>query len=311
MLNERVGSQGRMVPEFFGDVVRNNGNPFVADETGETLKGDGYQSRSPPLDIFSKSEKWLTPAPIPTISEWKNREAESLGWSDYISQLIAWAAQASEVFANEIGQATRWSDPIQWNVLSKPQKSRSSRLFAILKAAYSSHPRTNMLISVFGEGMSLQSFGSSGMHAGEANANGYELVRQLTLEFSLRSRAEALTVRASLASKSFTLNSSETTQGSIVSDTIRKMDFECSRYSKLIATLPAHVDSTGLSLPEADMLIMLLKSLPISVRDYCLHHSSEENFSAYRAAARRWEEQQRLFQDIYSDKWLQKRCFPA
>ena len=66
-----------------------------------------------------------------------------------------------------------------------------------------------MLISVFGEGMSLQSFGSSGMRAGEANANGYERVRQLTLDFSLRSRAEALTVRASLASKSFTLSSSE------------------------------------------------------------------------------------------------------
>ena len=50
-----------------------------------------------------------------------------------------------------------------------------------------------------------------------------------------------------------------------MSDTIRRMDFECSRYSKLIATLPSHVDSTGLSLPEADMLLMLLKSLPISV----------------------------------------------
>ena len=297
MLNERVGNQERMVPEFFGDVARNSGVPFVADESGETLLGDGSQSRSPPLDIFSKSEKWLTPAPVPTISEWKSREAEILGWSDYIGQLIAWAAQASEIFANEIGQATRWSDPIQWDVLSKPQKSRSSRLFAILKAAYSNHPRTNMLISVFGEGMSLQSFGSSGMHAGEANANGYELVRQLTLEFSLRSRAEALTVRASLASKSFTLSSSETSPGSIVSDTIRRMDFECSRYSKLIATLPSHVDSTGLSLPEADMLLMLLKSLPISVRDYCLHHSSGENFASYRSAARRWEEQQRLFQD--------------
>ena len=84
----------------------------------------------------------------------------------------------------------------------------------------------------------------------------------------MRSRAEALTVRASLASKSFTLSSSETSPGSIVSDTIRRMDFECFRFSKLIATLPSHVDSTGLSLPEADMLLMLLKSLPISVRDY-------------------------------------------
>ena len=56
------------------------------------------------------------------------------------------------------------------------------------------------------------------MHAGEANANGYELARQLTLESSLRSRAEALTVRAGLASKTFTLSSSETSPGSIVSD---------------------------------------------------------------------------------------------
>lgn len=45
------------------------------------------------------------------------------------------------------------------------------------------------------------------------------------------------------------------------------------------------------------MLLMLLKSLPVTVRDYCLHHSSGENFSAYRSAARQWEEQQQLFQD--------------
>ena len=64
MLNERVGNQERMVPEFFGDVARNSGVPFVADENGETLLGDGSQSRNPPLDIFSKSEKWLTPAPV-------------------------------------------------------------------------------------------------------------------------------------------------------------------------------------------------------------------------------------------------------
>ena len=47
MLNERVGNQERMVPEFFGDVARNSGVPFVADESGETLLG-GSQSCGPP-----------------------------------------------------------------------------------------------------------------------------------------------------------------------------------------------------------------------------------------------------------------------
>lgn len=140
--------------------------------------------------MFSKSEKRLAPAPVPPVNDWKNREGEILGWADYVGQLVAWAAQASEVFASEIGQATRWATAIQWDTLSKPQRSRSSRLFAILRAAFSSHPRTNMLISVCSEGMSLQNFGLGldGMQAGEANANGYELVRQLTLEFSSRSR---------------------------------------------------------------------------------------------------------------------------
>ena len=228
---------------------------------------------------------------------WKNREAEILGWEDYLSQLVAWAAQASEVFASEISQATRWATPVQWDSLSRPQKNRASRLFSILKAAFSGHPRTSMFISVFGEGMSLQSFGSGMMQIGETNANGYELVRQFTLEFSLRSRAEALTVRATLSSKSFSLSGSETTPGSVVSDAIRQMDLECSRYAKLISTFPSHVDSTGLSLPEGDMLLMLLKSLPVSVRDFCLHHSTGENFAAYRSAAPHWEEQQRLFRD--------------
>ena len=227
-----------------------------------TLPGDSRSGNGPNLDVFSKSEKWLAPAPVPPVSDWKNRESEILGWSDYLSQVIAWAAQASEIFASEIGQASRWATKIEWDTLSKAQKSRSSRLFAILKAAFSGHPRTNMLIAVFSEGLSLHSFGGSSMSIGEANANGYELVRQLTLEFSLRSRSEALNVRASLASKSFVLSNSETTPGSIVSDTIRKMDFECSRYSKLIATLPTHVDGTGLALPEAGYAVDVVEKPP-------------------------------------------------
>lgn len=67
MLNERVGNQSRMLPEFFGDIARSSGNPFVPDENGETLIGDGSQTRNQSLDVFSKSEKWLTPAPIPAI----------------------------------------------------------------------------------------------------------------------------------------------------------------------------------------------------------------------------------------------------
>ena len=304
MLGERIQQQQRMTPEFFGDIPRNHGEPFVSDPSRDVISGtdDGYGGgRYMPLDAFSKSEKWLSPAPIPGVDAWKSRDLEILGWAEYSNQLVAWAAQGSEEFANEISHAVKWHGPISWDSLSRPQKNRATRLFSILKAAFSSHPRTNMIIAAFSEGLNVQgglpSFAL--MTEGELKSNGYELLRQLAQEFSLRSRAEALSLRTSLAAKSFTLSPSETTISTVVSDTIRKLDFECNRYLRLISTLPSTVDATGLSLPESDMLMILLRSLPNAVRDFCLHHSTGETFQDYKRSAKRWEEQQRLFQELH------------
>ena len=299
ILAERMQMQGRQIPEFLGDVPRVAGSePFVPDLSREVWTSEESKSKET-LDAFSRSEKWLAPAPVPQVDMWKTRELEILGWSDYLTQLVSWSAQGSELFSNEIAQAAKWPSPIEWGTLSKAQRSRSTRLHAILKSAFVSHPRTSMLISVFGEGMSLSSDGVFGaMPVGQASAHGYEMLRQLSLEFCLRSRGEALSMRASLAVKSFVLSANETTVGSVVSDTIRKLDYECSRYSKLLATLPTNIDPTGLNLPEADILIILLRSLPTVVRDFCLHHSTGESLQAYRRSAMRWEEQHRIFQEV-------------
>ena len=275
---------------------------------GGTEDGYGW-NRYTPLDAFSKSEKWLSPAPSPNVDAWKSRDLEILGWAEYSSQLVAWAAQGSEEFANEISHAVKWHCPTTWDSLTKPQKSRGTRLFSILKSAFSSHPRTNMIIAAFSEGLNVQgglpSFAL--LTEGELKSNGFELLRQLTQEFSLRSRAEALSLRTSLAAKSFSLSANETTVSTVVSDTIRKLDFECNRYTRLISTLPNSVDSTGLSLPESDMLMILLRSLPATVRDFCLHHSTGETFQDYKRSAKRWEEQQRLFQELHGTQGHGKR----
>ena len=128
--------------------------------------------------------------------------------------------------------------------------------------------------------------------------NGYELVRQLTLEFSIRSRSEALSMRANIATKSFNLSGQETSPSSVVSDTIRRLDLEVARFSKLLATMPATMDMTGLRISESDLLLILLRSLPEAVKNFCLHHSAGDSYEAYRVAAKRWEDQQRLFGDF-------------
>ena len=79
---------------------------------------------------------------------------------------------------------------------------------------------------------------------------------------------------------------------------LESWDYETARFTKLLGTLPAHVDTTGLRITEPDLLLILLRSLPEPVKSFCLHHSTGDTYEAYRNSARRWEEQQRMFGEI-------------
>ena len=116
----------------------------------------------------------------------------------------------------------------------------------------------------------------------------------LLLNFPIRSRSEALSLRTQIAGRSFVLAAAQTSPSSVVSDTIRRIDYEAARFSRLLGTLPMQVDTTGLKLADSDMLVVLLKSLPETVKNYVLHHSSADSNESYRNAAMRWEEQHRL-----------------
>ena len=120
---------------------------------------------------------------------------------------------------------------------------------SILKAAFHDNPRCVALVNAFSEGVALHGdgVGSSDRVTVAVNqqANGFELLRQLTLEFSLRSRSETLSLRTQIARKSFVLAATQTSPSSLVSDTIRRIDYEAARFLRLLGTLPMQVDTTG------------------------------------------------------------------
>jgi len=81
--------QRREVPEVFGDGLgRTADSSFVTPQPFDVLPGFGVQQsnhgNSQQLDVFAKSEKWLTPAPTP-VGTWKTREEKKmLGWAGYL-----------------------------------------------------------------------------------------------------------------------------------------------------------------------------------------------------------------------------------
>ena len=107
-----------------------------------------------------------------------------------------------------------------------------------------------------------------------------------------------------MAGKSFSSHGNETSASTSVTDTIRKIDFEMARYSKLLGTLSSRIDATGLHVAEADLVAVLLRSLPDAVRTFCLHHTGGETYQAFRTTALRWEQQQRAFAEFHPKKSL-------
>ena len=211
-------SQARGVPEMFGQRTT-SGFPQSMDPMHVPGSSGEYVG-----DVFAKSEKWLGTPPTPDCAKWTSREAEILGWQAYIYDLTAWAMQASLEFGSEIEHACRWPDPLNWHQLNVNQRARSRRLMAMLRSAFASHPRTLTLINAFSEGINLCN-ADVGVNTELQASNGFELVRQLTLEYSIRTRSEALSFRTALAGKSFALHGDETSASTIVTDTIRKIDF--------------------------------------------------------------------------------------
>ena len=184
-LQEQLRSQARLVPDTFGHV------PTLGGANGQgipdlTFGSDGAHndtSQTVQLDVFSKSEKWLGSPPKPSFETWTNRESEVIGWSQYLLDLSAWAAQASIEFSTEIQQSSRWAGVMSWEGLSSVRRSRAMRLHAILKSSLQDHPRTVNLINAFGEGVALEANGRD-LNLSQIG-HGFELVRQLTLEYSL------------------------------------------------------------------------------------------------------------------------------
>ncbi len=254
-----------------------------------------------PLDVFSKNEKWLGNPPSCEPSKWSSREQEVLGWGSFVDSLISWAAQASLVFGEEISHSVKWPESIPWETLSAQQRNRSSRLFAILKSIFTTPSRVSALISTFGEGISLLGILNGTEIIGtntHMKHHGFELIRQLSVEYSIKSRAEALSFRAVFLQKQLHVTSAESSSGSVVVDTIRKVDVEASKYMKLLSSASSKIDTSGLVLTESDLLLVLLRALPNEARQFCIQHSSGESYQSFRQTARAWEEKRRLFPGI-------------
>ena len=114
-------------------------------------------------------------------------------------------------------------------------------------------------------------FGNSLSYMG----NGVELLRQLAKEFSLRSRAEAMSLRAMLMARTFQAQTSPAP----VADTVRHIEVAVARFVRLLSTLDQR-DAVGLAFTDSDQLTLLIGRCQSLRKAYTLHHSQGETYAS-------------------------------
>jgi len=118
----------------------------------------------------------------------------------------------------------------------------------------------------------VEGVGVDGAFLASRGTSGFDGLRLLAREFSLRSRAEASFFRIEFLAKTCKASSGLTQ----VSDIIRQIDVGLSRFRKMIETLPAAVSRVGLEVQTSDLTIMLLRSLTHDVRSYATLHAAAQ-----------------------------------
>ena len=198
------------------------------------------------LDALQRSDKWLPSMPVVESNRWKSRMEEILGMEQWLDSFCNWLSLISEPFCTEVKFSATSPLPIDKKDLSTDQISRSSRLMAMLRQTFQMTPRAKIILLAYVEG--------------PGDKNGYEALRRIVQEYMIKTRAELMHFRTSLLGRTF--------KAQTVTEVIKQIEFEESRYNKLARMLPSNVPASDLALLPSDLVMVLIKSLPVGVREY-------------------------------------------
>lgn len=125
----------------------------------------------------------MPPIPTPNHQDWKTRPS-----------LASWTGLKSNAYPAEILSCVKEREPLGWRRLSANPITRSVRLLSILKMCFEHHPKATLVIRNYEE------------VKGFDRCCGFECLRLLAREFSIKTRTELLFFRSQLANSTIAPN---------------------------------------------------------------------------------------------------------
>jgi len=198
-------------------------------------------------------KSWIPGVPTPGWDKWKSRVDEITGFWSWCESLTSWLSLLAPQYQGEVREALLRTTSIPDDHLQADQVARGQRLFHLLKQSFSGFKRVEHLMRLFEE---------------TSSSNGFELLRQIRLEFSLQRRSECLHFRTALLE----LKTSKTDSAM---NTLREIDAQLLSYRKLVATLPFAHMKVDVDINESDLYLLIRRNLPADLDSYVSLHCGE------------------------------------
>ena len=199
---------------------------------------------------MGRADRWV--APLEKVKAWKTRSDELIGFSTFIVYVANWLGAMSDQFPAEVYAAAAHRTPLTQALLTPAQAARSVRLQVVLTQAFADNPRGMRIITAYVE-------------SSQFAVCGFETLRKLAEEFTLRSRSEGLFFRSQLLMQTF--------REDTVHDSLCSLDTAVARYEKMISRLPDDADRRALVLSDVDLTQVLLKTIHGPCKEFALMHS--------------------------------------
>ena len=216
--------------------------------------------------------------PTPAYDEWKSRPQEITGFLSWVTDLASWTGLGSNAYPGEIMGCIKETEPLGWHRLQPSQITRSVRLLSILKTCFMNHARASLVIRNYEE--------AKGFH----RCCGFECLRLIAREFSVKTRTELLFFRNQLANSTVT--------GQTIPEIVRKIQSELFQFERVSQLVDPSVNIKGFEFAEADKTLILLRALPQQCRQWIVLNNADESFVSYVESALRYEAQQRIWLDL-------------
>ena len=150
--------------------------------------------------------------------------------------------------------------------------------FHLENLCFEHHPKATLVIRKYEEGKGFD------------RCCGFECLRLLAREFSIKTRTELLFFRSQLANATISAKS--------IPECVRKVQSELYQFERVAQLADPAVNTQGLDFLEADKVLLLLRALPQQCRQWIVLHSPDERFDTYIESALRYESQQRIWSDL-------------